>query len=292
MRHESPQPATDPCRDANRADLALRYQSVRRQTRTLAAPLSPEDCQAQSMPDASPAKWHLAHVTWFFETFVLEPFEPGFKPFNPAFRALYNSYYNGVGEQFARHRRGLVTRPDLAEVWRWHEQIDERVVRLISHTDSLDALRLIEMGLHHEQQHQELLLTDIKHLLSINPLSPVYQRAWPLVPVAPVPARWIEREGGLTEIGHHGEGFSFDNESPRHRQWMEPHALMNSGWTSCATAATPTHAGGSPPAGTGCARKAFVRRCTGRSPKTPTPCPPCSPCTATCRWIRTRRWCT
>ena len=227
MRHDSPQPAPGTCRDANRADLAQRYQAVRDQTRALAAPLSPEDCQAQSMADASPTKWHLAHVTWFFETFVLEPFEPDFKPFNPAFRVLYNSYYNGVGEQFSRPQRGLVTRPDLSEVWRWREQVDERITQLIAHTDNADALRLIGMGLHHEQQHQELLLTDIKHLLSINPLSPVYQRAWPLVSVAPVPARWVECEGGLVEIGHAGEGFAFDNESPRHRQWLEPHALMN-----------------------------------------------------------------
>lgn len=227
MRHDSPQPAPGTCLDVNRAHLAQRYQAVRGQTQALAAPLSPEDCQAQSMADASPTKWHLAHVTWFFETFVLEPFEPGFKPFNPAFRVLYNSYYNGVGEQFARHQRGLVTRPDLAEVWRWREQVDERIAHLIAHTDSLDALCLIEMGLHHEQQHQELLLTDIKHLLSINPLSPACQRAWPLVSVAPVPARWVERDGGLIEIGHAGEGFAFDNESPRHRQWLEPHALMN-----------------------------------------------------------------
>ncbi len=227
MRHDSPQPAAGNRSGADRTELARRYQAVRGQTRALAAPLSPEDCQAQSMADASPTKWHLAHVTWFFETFVLEPHEPGFKPFNPAFRVLYNSYYNGVGEQFPRAQRGLVTRPDLAEVWRWREQVDERIAHLIAHTDSADALSLIAMGLHHEQQHQELLLTDIKHLLAINPLRPVYQRAWPLVSVSPVPAQWIEREGGLVEIGHAGEGFAFDNESPRHRQWLEPHALMN-----------------------------------------------------------------
>ncbi|WP_332751289.1 ergothioneine biosynthesis protein EgtB [Hydrogenophaga sp.] len=229
MRQHSPQPvaAAGVRPDADRAALARQYQAVRDQSRALTAPLSPEDCQAQSMPDASPAKWHLAHVTWFFETFVLEPFEPDFKPFNPAFRVLYNSYYNGVGEQFSRPRRGLVTRPDLAEVWRWREQVDERIARLIQRTDDATALRLIEMGLHHEQQHQELLLTDIKHLLSINPLRPAYQRAWPLVSVSPVPARWVACESGLLDIGHRGEGFAFDNETPRHRQWLEPHALMN-----------------------------------------------------------------
>lgn len=227
MRHDSPRPVPTPHPHQDLSELAQRYRTVRNQTRALAAPLSPEDCQAQSMADASPTKWHLAHVTWFFETFVLEPFEPGFKPFNPAFRVLYNSYYNGVGEQFARPHRGLVTRPDLAEVWRWREQVDERIARLIGRTDSADVLRLVEMGLHHEQQHQELLLTDIKHLFSINPLSPAYQRVWPLVSVAPVKARWIECGAGLKAIGHAGEGFAFDNESPCHRQWLEPHALMN-----------------------------------------------------------------
>jgi ergothioneine biosynthesis protein EgtB len=213
--------------DAERSALARHYTAVRERSRTLAAPLSPEDCQAQSMPDASPTKWHLAHVTWFFETFVLERFEPGFKPFDPAFRALYNSYYNGVGEPFPRPQRGLVTRPDLAGVWRWRAQVDERIARLIERSDSPEALQLIEMGLHHEQQHQELLLTDIKHLLSLNPLRPAYQRHWPLVSVTTVAPRWLAQAGGLVEIGHAGAGFAFDNETPRHRQWLEPHALMN-----------------------------------------------------------------
>ena len=211
----------------NRAGLARRYAAVRECSRALAAPLSPEDCQAQSMPDASPVKWHLAHVTWFFETFVLERFEPVFKPFDPAFRVLFNSYYQGVGDRFSRPQRGLLTRPGLATVWQWREQVDARIAHLIEHTDSADALRLIELGLHHEQQHQELLLTDVKHLLSINPLRPAYRRHWPLVPVTTVEPRWVEQTGGLVEIGHEGDGFSFDNEVPRHRQWLEPYALMN-----------------------------------------------------------------
>jgi ergothioneine biosynthesis protein EgtB len=227
----TPTPRTAPLQrphaHAERAALAAHYTAVRARSRALAAPLSPEDAQAQSMPDASPAKWHLAHVTWFFETFVLERFEPGFVPFDPAFRVLYNSYYQGVGEQFPRPQRGLVTRPDLAGVWRWREQVDERIARLIAHTDSAEALRLIELGLHHEQQHQELLLTDVKHLLAINPLRPVYQRHWPLVSVTTVAPRWVDQAGGLVEIGHAGEGFAFDNETPRHRQWLEPYALMN-----------------------------------------------------------------
>ena len=224
MGHTRVVPAAMP---AERAALAAHFQTVRARSLALAAPLSPEDCQAQSMPDASPVKWHLAHVTWFFETFVLEAYEPGFQPFHPAFRVLYNSYYNGVGEQFTRHQRGLVTRPDLAGVKAWRAQVDERVLRLIAQTDSADALRLIELGLHHEQQHQELLLTDLKHLLSINPLQPAYLPAWPLARVSAVPARWVEMEGGLVDVGHTGSGFAFDNESPRHRQWLAPHALMN-----------------------------------------------------------------
>ncbi|MCB4366622.1 ergothioneine biosynthesis protein EgtB [Hydrogenophaga taeniospiralis] len=213
--------------DLERAALARRYQAVRERSLALVAPLSPEDCQAQSMPDASPAKWHLAHVTWFFETFVLERFEPCFQPFHPAFRALYNSYYNGVGEPFSRPQRGPLTRPDFAEVLRWRAEVDQRVARLLRHTSQPEALALIELGVQHEQQHQELLLTDIKHLLSINPLHPVYRRAWPLSSVASVPAQWVERPGGLVEIGHAGPGFAFDNESPRHPQWLQPHALMN-----------------------------------------------------------------
>jgi ergothioneine biosynthesis protein EgtB len=179
------------------------------------------------MPDASPVKWHLAHVTWFFETFVLEAFEPNFKPFNPAFRVLFNSYYQGVGEQFSRPQRGLITRPELAEVWHWREEVDERITRLITTGAPEPAMRLIALGLQHEQQHQELLLTDVKHLLSVNPLRPTYHRPWPLTPVSQVASSWVEFEGGLVEVGHDGRGFAFDNETPRHRQWLEPYALMN-----------------------------------------------------------------
>ncbi len=207
--------------------LSVRFAQVRENSRALAAPLSAEDCQAQSMPDASPVKWHLAHVTWFFETFVLEPFEPGFRAFDPAFRDLFNSYYNGVGAPFSRPHRGLLTRPGLTEVWRWREAVDGRVARLIERGAPEAALSLIDLGLQHEQQHQELMLTDVKHLLSVHPLRPAYRRPWPLAPVAAVAADWIAFEGGLVEVGHGGGGFAFDNESPRHRQWLEPYALMN-----------------------------------------------------------------
>ena len=152
----------------DRGALALRFSQVRAQTLALAAPLSEADAQAQSMPDASPAKWHLAHLTWFFETFLLERFEPGFKPYHPAFRVLFNSYYNGVGNQHPRAQRGLVTRPDLAEVRAWRAAVDERVVTLLHSLQGAawaEAAQIVELGVQHEQQHQELLLTDLLHLL-------------------------------------------------------------------------------------------------------------------------------
>src|ERR1700736_4940 len=156
---------------------------VRAQTETLAAPLSAEDCQVQSMPDASPTKWHLAHVTWFFETFVLERFEAGFAPFDPTFRVLFNSYYQGIGERHPRPQRGLITRPTLAQVQRYRQNVDDRIQALLAQA-SADAERdaLVMLGLHHEQQHQELLLTDIKHALSFNPNAAAYARRWPMTP--------------------------------------------------------------------------------------------------------------
>jgi ergothioneine biosynthesis protein EgtB len=212
--------------------LAARYAQVRAQTVALAAPLSEADCQVQSMPDASPTKWHLAHVTWFFETFLLEPFEPAFRPHHPAYRMLFNSYYQGVGEQHPRPQRGLVTRPALAEVLAWRAQVDERVLALLGAGAAPALAERVELGLQHEQQHQELLLTDVLHLLSCNPLLPVYRpgAAQPVAAPAgalPPALDWVPHEGGLAEIGHHGAGFAFDNESPRHRHWLRPYALAN-----------------------------------------------------------------
>jgi ergothioneine biosynthesis protein EgtB len=207
--------------------LAQRFVQIRAQTMRLAVPLSDEDCQAQSMPDASPVKWHLAHVTWFFETFVLEKYEAGFQPFNPAFRVLFNSYYNAVGDKHPRPQRGLLTRPTLAEVKAWRAQVDARVMALLEapHEGSID--QLVELGIQHEQQHQELLLTDVKHLLSCSALNPTYDKNWPLAQVMPQPAQWVSFAGGLVQVGHDGAGFSFDNESPRHTQYLAPYALMN-----------------------------------------------------------------
>jgi ergothioneine biosynthesis protein EgtB len=207
--------------------LQARYSSVRAQSLLLAAPLTAEDCQAQSMPDTSPVKWHLAHVTWFFETFILEKFEAHFAPFNAAFRVLFNSYYNAVGDKHPRPQRGLLTRPSLQEVLAWRAQVDARMQTLLAAQPSAELLALVELGLQHEQQHQELLLTDVKHLLSCSALLPIYQKAWPLASVAPVAAQWVHYDGGLVDTGHEGAGFAFDNEAPRHQSYLAPYALMN-----------------------------------------------------------------
>jgi ergothioneine biosynthesis protein EgtB len=216
--------------DAMPESLTTQYRRVRAQTLALAAPLSEADAQVQSMPDASPAKWHLAHVTWFFETFVLASFEPNFEPHHPAFRTLFNSYYQGVGEQHPRPQRGLVTRPDLAEVKAYRAAVDARMQAVMQQPLPAAARQLIVLGLQHEQQHQELLLTDMLHLLSCNPLAPHYLP--PLAPAAAaaVPLRWLPQQGGLVQIGHAGaaadsDDFAFDNEGPRHTQFLQPYAL-------------------------------------------------------------------
>jgi len=211
--------------------LTQRFQAVRAQTERLIDPLTAEDCQLQSMPDASPAKWHLAHLSWFFETFVLERFEPRFKPFDASFRVLFNSYYHGVGDQSPRARRGLISRPSLEEVLAYRKQVTARVLDVIcgaGEADRAEMAQLIDLGIHHEQQHQELLLTDIQHALSFSPHSPAYARGWPLASTAPQPLRWHAYEGGLV---HHGfdaalDGrFAFDNETPRHLAYVAPFEL-------------------------------------------------------------------
>ena len=185
--------------------LAQRYASVRERSVALIAPLSSEDACAQSMPDASPSKWHLAHVTWFFETFVLEAHEPQYKPFRPEFRELFNSYYNGIGKQFPRAMRGLLTRPPLADVLAYRADVDRRMARLLERAVPA-SLQQIELGLAHEEQHQELLLMDIKHLLSLNPLNPVYREVSQSPPAQASPLEWITHEAGIVEIGHPSSG--------------------------------------------------------------------------------------
>ncbi len=208
-------------------DLAARYGDVRALTERLRAPLSAEDCQAQSMDDASPTKWHLAHTSWFFETFVLEAGWPGYQPFHPEFRVVFNSYYQQVGPQHPRPQRGLLTRPSLDEVLAYRAHVDRHVLELLGRANgrSEPLAAVIELGLHHEQQHQELILTDAKHLLAANPLRPAYRAA--AVPARPggTPLRWQTYAGGVREIGHDGHGFAFDNERPRHAAALTPFAL-------------------------------------------------------------------
>lgn len=211
---------------AIQGDLATRLHATRAQTLALAARLSPEDAQIQSMPDASPTKWHLAHTTWFFETFILEAHEPGFKPHHESFRVLFNSYYNGVGDKHPRPQRGLISRPALDEVYGYRAAVDERIQALLaSQPDHPAITELVALGIQHEQQHQELILTDIKHVLAANPLKPAYAKRWPLVRVSPHPPHWIGFEGGLVQTGYDAAqdgNFSFDNESPCHKVWLQP----------------------------------------------------------------------
>ena len=216
-------PVTDP--------LAHRYAQVRATTLALAAPLSAEECQVQSMPDASPVKWHLAHVTWFFETFVLERFESGFAPFDPSFRVLFNSYYQAVGEQSLRAQRGLILRPTLEGVHAYRSQVDARMAALLeSRGAEPELIALVTLGLHHEQQHQELLLTDIKHALSRDPSHAPYAHRRPVGPAQATTLRWFGFDGGLVEHGHDAalDGrFCFDNETPRHRSHVGPFELAS-----------------------------------------------------------------
>jgi ergothioneine biosynthesis protein EgtB len=219
--------------------LQRRYAEVRAHTEQLAAPLSPEDQTVQSMPDTSPTKWHRAHVTWFFETFVLAGQEPDFAAYEEKYWFLFNSYYEAVGPRFSRPLRGVISRPGAQDVGRYRSNVDERMSELVDRLGREDEGTLakiaptIELGFHHEQQHQELLLMDIKHVLSLNPLQPAYV-ARPLTRAAdPGPLRWLEYDGGLVEIGHDGspgpsgDGFCFDNELPRHQQWLAPYRLAD-----------------------------------------------------------------
>lgn len=208
------------------ADLARRFLATRHLTRALAEPLSEADMTAQSMPEASPAKWHLAHTTWFFETFLLRDHVPGYKLADPRWPYLFNSYYEAEGARIARPERGLLTRPSGAEVLAYREHVEEALLAALPQLAERHAA-LIELGIQHEQQHQELLLTDLRHLLSRNPLGPAYAGA-PMPPGREaVPLRWIEGREGPADLGAGGEGFAFDNELPRHTAWLAPHALAN-----------------------------------------------------------------
>lgn len=208
------------------------YWRVRRLTEELAAPLSAEDQTVQSMPEVSPTKWHRAHTTWFWEQFLLLTSLPGYEAHDRRYLYLFNSYYEGVGPRHARAERGLVSRPGVAEVAAYRRVVDEAMADLLVSDPPANVRSLVELGLHHEQQHQELLLMDIKHVLAANPLRPAYLPAErrPSRPAAAGPAlplRFIDYAGGLVEVGADADGFSFDNERPRHRVWLEPFALAD-----------------------------------------------------------------
>jgi ergothioneine biosynthesis protein EgtB len=226
---------TDPSRSAmpDAAALAARFTGVRGRTLALVADLSVEDLAAQSMPDASPGKWHLAHTTWFFEAMVLLPLA-GQRAFRPEWHYLFNSYYDTLGDRHPRAQRGLLTRPPLDEILAWRSNVDDRILTLLldaseKSPESGRLRRLIELGAHHEQQHQELLVTDIKHLLSQNALAPAWHNRPADFAGDPVPPLgWIEHdEAGPSAIGHSGIEFAFDNEGPRHTVWLSPFAIAD-----------------------------------------------------------------
>ena len=228
MSATNPGPASSVARDPIRQ----RYRTVRGHSMHLIAGLSAEDQCIQSMPDASPAKWHVAHTTWFFETVLLKRLQPGYVPLDPRFNYLFNSYYEALGPRQPRPRRGMVTRPSVEEVAAYRAHVDAAVETLMDTADEAiwpDLHATMELGLHHEQQHQELLLTDILHAFSCNPLLPAYRAASPAPPVVAVPApvRWLRHEGGLHQVGHAGPGFAFDNESPRHTVLLQPHEIAD-----------------------------------------------------------------
>jgi ergothioneine biosynthesis protein EgtB len=214
--------------DGDRTPLARRYVETRQRTEALAAPLSAEDQTVQSMPDVSPTKWHRAHTSWFFETFLLAPRLAGYAAFDPAYGYLFNSYYEAVGARHPRPQRGLVSRPGITEIARYRAHVDRAMAELIATLDPVawaEAAPLIELGINHEEQHQELTLMDIKHVLSLNPLQPAYVAPAATTSSSATPLGWVSCAGGLRQIGNGGEDFAFDNERPRHKVWLEPFRL-------------------------------------------------------------------
>ncbi len=207
------------------------FTRVRQQSLDLCAPLTPEDMMVQSCEEASPAKWHLAHTTWFFETFILREFLPGYRAFHPDFFWLFNSYYNSLSDQPDKKLRAVFSRPGIEAILEYRRHVEEHMTRLEEHGMDEEADRRLVLGVHHEQQHQELLCYDIKNAFWSNPLRPAY-RENALSGKAPAeaeasPMHWVAFEGGLQEIGHAGESFSYDNEGPRHREFLEPFSLAS-----------------------------------------------------------------
>jgi ergothioneine biosynthesis protein EgtB len=208
--------------------LIERFQQVRDFSESLCAPLATEDYVVQSMPDCSPTRWHLAHVSWFFETFLLKPNVAAYESPNPAYAYLFNSYYNAVGDKYPRPQRGLVTRPTVNEVYEYRAHVDEHVQDLLECAEPENFARMepiVTLGLNHEQQHQELILTDLKHMLSHNPLHPVYVERSPESALPSAPCAWVDFSEGVEWIGYQADGFAFDNEMPRHRVFIHPFRL-------------------------------------------------------------------
>jgi ergothioneine biosynthesis protein EgtB len=207
-----------------RNDLLEKYKQVRRLTEKLCEPLEIEDYVIQSMPDVSPTKWHLAHTSWFFEAFLLKKVNPNYKPLNELYNYLFNSYYVQIGERYLRQERGMLSRPTVKEVYEFRKFIDEQMFSFFENSDEKtfnEVAVIIEIGLNHEQQHQELMLTDVKHVLSQNPLNPVYSNKSIDDRINVKPINWVSFEEGIVEIGHNGEGFFYDNEMPRHKVFLQ-----------------------------------------------------------------------
>lgn len=208
-------------------EMPRRFSSVRAMSVDLIAELSEADVTAQSMPDASPVKWHLAHTTWFFESFVLSEFVPHYRVFDGRYAELFNSYYEAKGSRIARAARGTLTRPSLDEILEYRSYVDAAIQHALWCLPA-SVCELVELGCHHEEQHQELMLTDLLHLFAQNPLEPIFlPRVEPLADGASLPLRWVEGAQGAVRIGHDGDGFSFDCEGPRHTVWLAPHALAD-----------------------------------------------------------------
>jgi ergothioneine biosynthesis protein EgtB len=221
LARDNPAPADSP------DGLSQWYASVRGRTLELCAPLAPEDTVVQSMPEASPTKWHLAHTSWFFERFVLGRSAEGPEPLHPDWHFLFNSYYQSAGAMHARDARGLLTRPTLAEICAYRAQIDAAVLERLSRGIPPPLAAVLTLGLHHEQQHQELMLTDLKHLFACNPLQPAYTAARAPRATAAEPMRFLTGRTGITATGYDGTGFAYDNELPRHGELLHPHAIAH-----------------------------------------------------------------
>jgi len=217
--------------DSPDENLLPRFQQVRNFTDSLCQDLAPEDCVVQSIPDVSPTKWHLAHTTWFFETFILKKWVPGYQPVVPEYVYLFNSYYNAAGDMHRRDLRGLISRPTVGETKKYRASVDSHIEELLSNADPkavMELNTLITLGIHHEQQHQELLITDIKHVFAQNPLHPVFRKCERRSAESKIASlKFVQFDEAIVEIGHDGDGFSYDNEGPRHRALVPAFSLAD-----------------------------------------------------------------